>query len=693
MSQYQLYCKQCSHLLASIDKTCTMYVYPEKLMYLHMAGLYWACKCCKIVTFIIDNFQRLQISVCGLLVPSSDCCIKETKCIHCKMNIALLDLQIHSGRCGHKKAYSPQGNNLLSQVPKPPSFARGPSPPSSPNRKNGETTMTTAFKQREASAQGLKPHVYTRCHPAEQQQAESVANQIQKKSFSKPTNDEQFSNLGGNHVVPSFLSHYKQHYLQNSNASSGLQQRSSSFPTPFIIPPCTSSAQPNKQLETVFDHKPTVVNDAANTPSMNVRQCFSTDTTSHSWKPPSSCSSNKEIELSPEPSDPMNIDTDGSISPSPKDVIPEESNAHVHQQSWQLQHPSNIPGRRVTDIDHSKDTDNAVISHTSENNNEVSNGPVIEALRVPPRQWQTENPITNEKHLNAAEELNAHNPDAVIGDAHQTTIHSLTSDSQTVNESNAAAHTSPSTELNCICRFCFQHQNDIDDHIIRCHVDDLDREISTHDYSTGKRSDVEQNAPHSSSQHVEQDIADDEAIALSLYMEEIDLNDRQMMHQTQARQRPRNVSPRGGTVDLRRLLQDRANVIDTRVVIRRVPTHGSSMLLHQGSASIRDADLDNMTYEDILLLEERVGIVSRGAPDHCIDALPTFTYAKANQTAQTENKCDSGEQDAPCIICLQNYESGDLLRSLPCLHQFHSQCIDTWLRQNKECPICKSNVC
>jgi len=42
-----------------------------------------------------------------------------------------------------------------------------------------------------------------------------------------------------------------------------------------------------------------------------------------------------------------------------------------------------------------------------------------------------------------------------------------------------------------------------------------------------------------------------------------------------------------------------------------------------------------------------------------------------------------------CAICLETTNRGDELRTLPCLHAFHRDCIDTWLTSGAEprCPI------
>lgn len=46
-----------------------------------------------------------------------------------------------------------------------------------------------------------------------------------------------------------------------------------------------------------------------------------------------------------------------------------------------------------------------------------------------------------------------------------------------------------------------------------------------------------------------------------------------------------------------------------------------------------------------------------------------------------------------CAICIDEFEVGNRVRKLPCLHQFHDSCVDPWLiNHNRLCPICKRDV-
>jgi len=74
---------------------------------------------------------------------------------------------------------------------------------------------------------------------------------------------------------------------------------------------------------------------------------------------------------------------------------------------------------------------------------------------------------------------------------------------------------------------------------------------------------------------------------------------------------------------------------------------------------------------------------SNGATTNTIEKNSvTFEY-KPRQNAHDAERC---------TICLCDYEKGEKMRRLICLHQFHQLCVDKWLHQHKKCPICRVDI-
>ena len=44
-----------------------------------------------------------------------------------------------------------------------------------------------------------------------------------------------------------------------------------------------------------------------------------------------------------------------------------------------------------------------------------------------------------------------------------------------------------------------------------------------------------------------------------------------------------------------------------------------------------------------------------------------------------------------CSICLVETSCKDKIEALPCLHEYHSDCINEWLKIIDECPVCRSS--
>lgn len=55
-----------------------------------------------------------------------------------------------------------------------------------------------------------------------------------------------------------------------------------------------------------------------------------------------------------------------------------------------------------------------------------------------------------------------------------------------------------------------------------------------------------------------------------------------------------------------------------------------------------------------------------------------------------ENK--KSDNNNNCIICLYEFNIGDKISALPCLHVFHFDCIKHWLKNELSCPVCKLEV-
>ncbi|XP_016415579.1 RING finger protein 44-like [Sinocyclocheilus rhinocerous] len=96
---------------------------------------------------------------------------------------------------------------------------------------------------------------------------------------------------------------------------------------------------------------------------------------------------------------------------------------------------------------------------------------------------------------------------------------------------------------------------------------------------------------------------------------------------------------------------------------------------------VDDGEVEN--YEALLNLAERLGEAKpRGLTKADIEQLPSYRFNPSNhQSEQTL-----------CVVCMCDFESRQLLRVLPCNHEFHAKCVDKWLKANRTCPICRADA-
>ncbi|VAH10515.1 unnamed protein product [Triticum turgidum subsp. durum] len=100
-------------------------------------------------------------------------------------------------------------------------------------------------------------------------------------------------------------------------------------------------------------------------------------------------------------------------------------------------------------------------------------------------------------------------------------------------------------------------------------------------------------------------------------------------------------------------------------------------------------DIDSMTYEDLLALQEQIGDVHTGLPERYIRQNLRVRQYVVPRAARGSDQ--SVEKDA-CIICQEEFEARELVGTLDCGHKYHEACIKQWLMVKNLCPICKATA-
>ncbi|XP_060894231.1 RING finger protein 215 [Labrus mixtus] len=76
------------------------------------------------------------------------------------------------------------------------------------------------------------------------------------------------------------------------------------------------------------------------------------------------------------------------------------------------------------------------------------------------------------------------------------------------------------------------------------------------------------------------------------------------------------------------------------------------------------------------------------------DVLKRMSSLKTKTYCQPKRWCDPTQpaETDNCAVCLEPFNNNQCLRVLPCLHEYHRECVDPWLLLHHTCPLCKRSI-
>ncbi|KAK9041604.1 hypothetical protein V6N11_016696 [Hibiscus sabdariffa] len=104
-------------------------------------------------------------------------------------------------------------------------------------------------------------------------------------------------------------------------------------------------------------------------------------------------------------------------------------------------------------------------------------------------------------------------------------------------------------------------------------------------------------------------------------------------------------------------------------------------------------DIEDMSYEELLALGERIGSVNTGLSEETItNKLKTRTFSTFVANINLEEVAPIDQEPGSCIICQEDYKNQEKIGTLDCGHEYHAGCLSKWLFVKNVCPICKSEA-
>ena len=91
------------------------------------------------------------------------------------------------------------------------------------------------------------------------------------------------------------------------------------------------------------------------------------------------------------------------------------------------------------------------------------------------------------------------------------------------------------------------------------------------------------------------------------------------------------------------------------------------------------------------IIQAPIQVRNQQQPGHQTVNRLSYEVKKSLPSCKKKNISDNTIDD--CVICISNIENNDVIKILPnCLHFYHDKCINEWLIDNNNCPMCRAEI-
>lgn len=79
-----------------------------------------------------------------------------------------------------------------------------------------------------------------------------------------------------------------------------------------------------------------------------------------------------------------------------------------------------------------------------------------------------------------------------------------------------------------------------------------------------------------------------------------------------------------------------------------------------------------------------------GEPPATKAAIEKMPTVEIKCREEIEKMCESTGTE--CVICMEDWGVGDVVKEMPCQHKFHGGCVEKWLKIHATCPVCRCKM-